>query len=329
MKLASNENPRGAGPKALAAAHAALADIGRYPDGNGFELKRALAARYRVAESAVILGNGSNDVLELVARTFLAPGAAAVYAQHAFAVYPLVTQATGATGIEVPARDFGHDLDAMHRAITDAVKVVFIANPNNPTGTLLHPDAMRAFLDAVPVRVLVVLDEAYYEYLPEALKGDSIGWLTRYPNVVVSRTFSKAHGLAGLRVGYGLAHPAVVDLMNRVRQPFNVSSVAQAAATAALADEAFVEESRELNRRGIEQITAGLKRLALDYIPSHANFVSFRVPDAPAVYDRLLRLGVIVRPIAAYGMPQFLRVSIGLPEENERFLAALGQALPR
>ena len=327
VKLASNENPRGASPKAIAAARTALDDIARYPDGNGFELKRAIAARHGVAESAVVLGNGSNDVLELVARTFLTPGAAAVFAQHAFAVYPLVTQATGAIGVEVAARDFGHDLIAMQRAITGDVKVVFIANPNNPTGTLLHPREVRAFLEDVPNRVLVVLDEAYNDYLPDALKADSVSWLTEFPNLVVSRTFSKAHGLAGLRVGYGLAHPAVADLMNRVRQPFNVSSVAQAAAVAALADDAFVEQSRELNRRGMEHVTAGLRKLALDFIPSYANFVSFRVPDARTVYDRLLRLGVIVRPIASYGMPDFLRVSIGLPEENARFLAALEQAL--
>jgi histidinol-phosphate aminotransferase len=329
VKLASNENPAGASPRALAAARAALDDVARYPDGNGFELKRAIAARYGVAENAIVLGNGSNDVLELVARTFLAPGRAAVYAQHAFAVYPLVTQATGAVGIEVPARDFGHDLPAMARAITEAVQVIFVANPNNPTGTLAPPQAVHAFLQSVPSRVLVVLDEAYGEYLPDELRSDTVAWLHEFPNLVVSHTFSKAHGLAGLRIGYGLAHPAVADLMNRVRQPFNVGSVAQAAAVAALADEAFVAESRERNRLGMVQITAGLAGLGLELIPSYGNFVSFRVPDAQGVFDRLLRLGVIVRPIASYGMPDFLRVSIGLPDENARFLSSLAQALPR
>jgi histidinol-phosphate aminotransferase len=329
VKLASNENPAGASPRAIAAARAAVDEIARYPDGNGFALKRAIAAHHRVAESAIVLGNGSNDVLELVARTFLAPGAAAVFAQHAFAVYALVTQATGATGIEIPARDYGHDLPAMARAITDDVKVVFVANPNNPTGTLVRPHEVHAFLEAVPSRVLVVLDEAYSEYLSDALQSESVAWLAEFPNLVVSHTFSKAHGLAGLRVGYGLAHAAVADLMNRVRQPFNVSSVAQAAAVAALADDAFVGESRERNRLGMAQITAGLDRLGLDHIPSYGNFVSFRVADAQGVYDRLLRLGVIVRPIASYDMPDFLRVSIGLPEENTRFLAALAQALAR
>jgi histidinol-phosphate aminotransferase len=329
VKLASNENPVGASPLALAAARTALDEIARYPDGNGFELKRAIAARHGVEESAIVLGNGSNDVLELVARSFLAPGAAAVFAQHAFAVYALVTQATGAIGVEVAARDYGHDLPAMARAITDGVKVVFIANPNNPTGTLLRPHEVHAFLQAVPSRVLVVLDEAYGEYLPDALRSESVAWLREFPNLVVTHTFSKAYGLAGLRVGYGLAQPAVADLMNRVRQPFNVSSVAQAAAAAALGDHAFVEQSRELNRQGMAQITAGLDALGLDFIPSYGNFVSFRVADARAVYGRLLRLGVIVRPIASYGMPDFLRVSIGLPEENTRFLAALAQALSR
>jgi histidinol-phosphate aminotransferase len=327
VKLASNENPAGASPRALAAARAALDEIGRYPDGNGFELKRAIAARCGVGESAIVLGNGSNDVLELVARTFLTPGAGAVFSQHAFAVYALVTQATGAIGMEVPAREYGHDLPAMARAITDQVKVVFVANPNNPTGTLARPQEVQAFLRAVPSRVMVVLDEAYSEYLPDALRSDSVEWLREFPNLVVSHTFSKAHGLAGLRVGYGLAHPAVADLMNRVRQPFNVSSVAQAAAVAALADDAFVAESRERNRDGMARITAGLAVLGLEFIPSYGNFVSFRVADAPKVYDRLLRLGVIVRPIASYGMPDFLRVSIGLREENARFLSALAQAL--
>ncbi|HQR53220.1 MAG TPA: histidinol-phosphate transaminase [Burkholderiales bacterium] len=329
VKLASNENPAGASPLAIAAAQAALLDVARYPDGNGFELKRALAAHHGVAESTIVLGNGSNDVLELAARTFLAPGAAAVFAQHAFAVYPLVTQAVGASGIEVPARDYGHDLPAMARAITDDVRVVFVANPNNPTGTFVSPREVHAFLESVPSRVLVVLDEAYVEYLPDDLRTDSAAWLAEFPNLVVSHTFSKAHGLAGLRVGYGLAHPLVADLMNRVRQPFNVSSVAQAAAVAALDDQAFVAASRERNRLGMAQIIAGLEGLRLDFIPSYGNFVSFRVRDAAGVYDRLLRLGVIVRPIASYGMPDFLRVSVGLPEENARFLAALAQALGR
>ncbi len=327
IKLASNENPLGASPKALEAMQAALREVARYPDGNGFELKAAIARRYGVGAEQIVLGNGSNDVLELAARVFLRPGAAAVYSRHAFAVYPLVTQAMGALGIEAPARDYGHDLKAMLGAITPQTRIVFIANPNNPTGTLLAPGEVHAFLRAAPREVLVVLDEAYTEYLPQALRGDSVAWLSEFPNLVVTRTFSKAYGLAGLRVGFALAQPGVADLMNRVRQPFNVNSVAQAAAVAALDDEAYVERSRRLNDEGMAVITGGLKKLGLEFIPSRGNFVSFRVGDAPRAYRRLLELGVIVRPIGAYAMPQHLRVSIGLPQENRRFLDALEQVV--
>lgn len=327
VKLASNENPLGASPKAIAAMRVALADIARYPDGNGFELKAAIARHCGVGADQIVLGNGSNDVLELAARVFLRPGAAAVYSRHAFAVYPLVTQAMGALGIETPARDYGHDLDAMLRAITPETRVVFIANPNNPTGTLLAPAAVRGFLEAAPRQVLVVLDEAYTEYLAPELLGDSIGWLKEFPNLVVTRTFSKAYGLAGLRVGYALARPRVADLMNRVRQPFNVNTVAQAAAVAALGDQDFVERSYQINAEGMALITGGLRRLKLDFIPSHGNFLSFRVGDAGRAYRRLLELGVIVRPIAGYAMPEHLRVSIGLPAENQRFLSALEQVV--
>ena len=327
VKLASNENPLGASPKALAAMRAALDDVARYPDGNGFELRMALAKMYGVAAERIVLGNGSNDVLEMAAHAFLAPGASAVYSQHAFAVYPLATQATGAAGIEVPARVFGHDLDAMARAIRGDTRVVFVANPNNPTGTWLAPDALHAFLRTVPADVLLVLDEAYYEYLDTGLRGDSLNWLEQFPNLVISRTFSKAYGLAGLRVGFAFAHPQVADLMNRVRQPFNVSSIAQAAAVAALGDQDFVHESRALNQRGVQALTSAFNRLGLSWIPSYANFVSFKVPRAAEVFQRLLRQGVIVRPIAGYGMPDYLRVTVGTEAENARFLAALESVL--
>lgn len=327
IKLASNENPLGVSPRALAAIEREIAGLARYPDGNGFELKAAIARRFGVAMEQIVLGNGSNDVLDLAARAFLAPGLEAVYAQHAFAVYPLATQSTGATGIEAPARDFGHDLDAMLAAVTAKTRLVFIANPNNPTGTLLGADALLAFLEALPAHIVAVLDEAYTEYLPPELRADSIGWLARFPNLVVSRTFSKAYGLAGLRVGFALAHPRVADLMNRLRQPFNVNSISLAAAAAALDDDEFVRRSYELNRAGLRTITAGLERLGLAYIPSCGNFVSFKVGDANAVFQRLLARGVIVRPVAGYGMPGYLRVSTGLPAENERFLAALAEAI--
>jgi len=327
IKLASNENPLGVSPRAQQAIAQVVADLARYPDGNGFELKQALAGRYGVDETCIVLGNGSNDVLELAARVFLGPGCEAIYFQHAFAVYPLVIQATGANGIEVPACAFGHDLDAMRRAVTARTRVVFIANPNNPTGTLVAAHELEHFLTALPREIVVVLDEAYNEYLEEAAKADSIGWLKRFPNLIVTRTFSKVYGLAGLRVGYAFADAGVADLMNRVRQPFNVNSVALAAATAALEDHEFVRRSFELNRAGMKQITSGLKRLEVEFIPSFGNFVSFRVGDGAAVYQKLLRKGVIVRPIASYGMPAHLRVTIGLESENTRFLAALEEVL--
>lgn len=329
VKLASNENPLGASSAAIAAMQEAIKTIALYPDGNGFDLKDALVKRYGVAHNNVTLGNGSNDLLELSARAFLAPGDKVVYSAHAFAVYALATQAVGATGITVPAaKDFGHDLAAMLKAATEnKVKMVFIANPNNPTGTFLSADALLRFMRELPADILVVLDEAYNEYLPEDKRYDSVSWLKEYPNLIISRTFSKAYGLAGLRVGYALAHEQVTDMVNRVRQPFNVNSIAQAAAVAALRDVSFVKKTFELNRRGMTQITEGLTKLGLEYIPSYGNFVAFRIGGATAMYRRLLELGVIVRPIANYDMPDWLRVSIGLESENAKFLTALTQAI--
>ena len=327
IKLASNENPLGASPLAQRAIAAAFADLARYPDGNGFELKRAIARSTTTAAEQIVLGNGSNDVLELAARAFLTPQSSAVYSQHAFAVYPLAVQAVGATGIEVPARAYGHDLAAMAQAVRPDTRLVFIANPNNPTGTLAGAPALEAFVSGLPSQVLVVLDEAYNEYLPPELRSDSVAWLAQFPNLVITRTFSKIYGLAGLRVGYALASRGVADLMNRVRQPFNVSSVGLAAAAAALDDAEFVRASFELNQAGMRQITEGLKRLGLAYIPSYGNFVSFKVSAAADVFRRLLKLGVIVRPIAGYGLPEYLRVTIGLEAENVRFLESLEQAI--
>ena len=327
VKLASNENPRGASPKAVAAMRIAIGETGRSPDGNGFALKDALSKRYGLAPDCIVLGNGSNDVLEMAARAFLAPGTSAVFSEHAFAVYPLATQATGAAGIVVPARDFGHDLEAMSKAILSDTRVVFVANPNNPTGTWLAPKAIRGFLEKVPADVLVVLDEAYNEYLDPELRGDALRWSEEFSNLVVSRTFSKAYGLAGLRVGYGFSHPQVVDLMNRVRQPFNVSDIAQVAAAAALVDDEFVEQSRLLNKQGRQTLTEGFLRLGLPWIPSHANFVCVKVGRGAEVFQRLLEQGVIVRPIASYGMPEYLRITIGTESENARFLSALAAVL--
>jgi histidinol-phosphate aminotransferase len=327
IKLASNENPRGPSPKALAAIATAAAELTRYPDGNAFALKAALAAKFAVPPEAIVLGNGSNDVLELVTHAFLRPGDEAIYAQHAFAVYPLATQARGAAGIEVPAKSFAHDLDAMLAAITARTRIVFVANPNNPTGTWHRPDAIKTFIEAVPRNVLVVLDEAYNEYLNPSDEAQATRWIADFPHLIVSRSFSKAYGLAALRVGYGVMDPAVADMLNRVRQPFNVNAFAQAAAVAALSDVAYVAESRRLNREGVDQLGAGLRSLGVTALPTHGNFLLINVGDGVRVYEALLRQGVIVRPVGNYGLPQWLRVTVGLPAENERFLAALAVAL--
>jgi histidinol-phosphate aminotransferase len=330
IKLASNENPLGTSPLALEAMTEALNHVALYPDGSGFDLKEALSKRYGVTSTQIVLGNGSNDVLELAARVFLKPGAAAVYSQHAFAVYPLVTQAVGASGISVRAHNYGHDLDAMLHAVTPETRIVFIANPNNPTGTLLPSAEVLRFLQRVSSDVLVVLDEAYNEYLPASVKGDSVSWLQRFPNLLITRTFSKAYGMAGIRVGFGLAHEEVSGLMNRVRQPFNVNSIGLAGAVAALDDVEFVKRSYALNQAGMLQITTGLRQLGIQYIPSYGNFLSFKLPEkysAKAVNESLLKQGVIVRPIGIYEMPQHLRVTVGLESENQKFLGSLEAAL--
>jgi histidinol-phosphate aminotransferase len=325
VKLASNENPLGMSPKARAAVEKALAGVERYPD--QFELVAALAERSGLAQEHLVLGNGSNDVLDMAARVFLAPGRSSVMSEHAFAVYPLATMSAGGVCIVAPAKHYGHDLVAMRAAIRPDTRVVWIANPNNPTGNFLPYDEVKAFLTAVPADVAVVLDEAYTEYLAPADRVDTIGWIKEFPNLIVTRTFSKIYGLAGLRVGYAAASPEVADLMNRVRQPFNVNNLAIAAATAALDDHAFLAESYDLNRRGMEQIVAGLKRLGLEHIPSHGNFVTVKVSHGGTANQKLLQQGVIVRPIAGYGLPNHLRVTIGLERENARFLEALESAI--
>jgi len=327
VKLASNENPLGMPESARLAIVAATAQLGRYPDPAGFELKQALSARWSVPQNWLTLGNGSNDILELVASALLEPGSSVVYAQHAFVVYRLATQARGARHLVVPAKDFGHDLPAMLEAIDHTTRVVFIANPNNPTGTYLPNAQLEAFLEAVAqrhgTRVTVVLDEAYNEFLEPEQRVDSVGLVKRYANLLVSRSFSKAYGLAGLRVGYAIAQPALTDLMNRVRQPFNVNSLAQAAAIAALQDTEFLAKSFAVNRDGKAQLQQGFTQLGLTFVPSYANFVLVKVGDAVRVNLELLKRGVIVRPVAGDGLPEWLRVSIGLPHENQKFLEAL------
>ncbi len=326
VKLASNENPLGMSPRARAAVEQAIGGIERYPD--TFDLVAALASHLGVRREQIVLGNGSNDVLDLAGRVFLTTGRSAVMSRHAFVVYSLATIAAGADCIVVPAlSNYGHDIAAMRAAIRPDTRMVWIANPNNPTGTFLPYDEIKAFLKSVPADVAVVIDEAYNEYLPSGLRVDTVRWVEEFPNLIVTRTFSKVYGLAGLRVGFAIAAPQVADLMNRVRQPFNVNNLAAAAAIAALDDKTFLEKSHELNRRGMQQIGAGLEALEIEWIPSCGNFITFRVADAAGVNQRLLKQGVIVRPLGGYEMPQHLRVTIGLEQENERFLQALKKAL--
>ena len=327
VKLASNENPLGMSPMARKAVERELADIARYPDGNGFDLKAKIAQKYGVEPGQIVLGNGSNDVLELISHAFLTTQDSSVYSQYCFACYPLAVQAMGARGIEVKAVDYGHDLAAMRAAIAPDTRIVWIANPNNPTGTMLRPGDLAEFLESCPPQVLVVLDEAYTEFQAPEKRPDTLNWAKRFPNLIVVRTFSKAYGLAGLRVGFALTSLEVADMLNRVRQPFNVNSLAQAAACAALDDIEFLEESRRVNDAGMKQLTEAFVRLGLAFIPSHGNFIAFHCGDAPALNRFLLQKGVIVRPVAGYGLPDTLRVSIGLPEENARFIAALEEAL--
>ena len=326
IKLTSNENPLGPSKSALNAIVQASKELTRYPDGNGFSLKAALAKHVQLTSDQITLGNGSNDVLELLARTFVSSNDEVIFSQYAFAVYPLVTQAIGAKAVIAPASDFGHDLDAMTTLISEQTKLIFIANPNNPTGTALAPQQIEIFLKKVPESVIVVLDEAYVEYTTQQF--NTVAWLAGYPNLVITRTFSKAYGLAALRVGYSLSSPEIADCLNRIRQPFNVNSLALVAAVAALADKDYVEQSRQLNEAGLKQYVTGFEQLGLTYIPSKGNFITVDVKrNADSIYQSLLQQGVIVRPIANYGLPQHLRISVGLGEENQRCLDALAIAL--
>ena len=334
IKLASNENPLGPSPKAMAAIQQEMDELALYPDGNGFVLKKALADKHGVDMNCITLGNGSNDVLVLLAEAFLTPAHNAVYSQYSFAVYPIAVQAVGATHHMTDAtpwdaeKPLGCDLAAMHAAIDEQTRLVFIANPNNPTGTWVSLASIEALLQKLPDTVLVVVDEAYFEYVDQPGYGSALELIDDYPNLIVTRTFSKAYGLAALRIGYSVSHPDVADILNRLRQPFNVNSPALAAALAVLDDDDYLQRSIDVNRAGYDQLVAGLDALGLGYIPSAGNFIAVQVPgDAPTLYEALLRQGVIVRPIALYDMPHHLRVSIGLPDENQRFLDSLGRLL--
>lgn len=325
-KLASNENPLGASLKVAAAIQAALADVARYPDGNAFYLKSELANFFNLSVSHIALGNGSNETLEMVARVFAGAGDEILYSQYAFAVYPICAQVVGATGVEVPAKNWGHDLNAMLKAITSKTKIIFLANPNNPTGTLFRRKEWEYFISQVPKQVIVVLDEAYVEYVEDPEYANGRDYLEEYPNLLVSRTFSKAYGLASLRVGFMLGSAEVIAYLNRIREPFNLNHFAQVAAIAALQDNAFVAKGVALNKVGMYQITSALDEMKLAYIPSSGNFicVEFNKPGlATEINDALLKQGVIVRPLANYKMPNHLRVSIGSGSENQHFIDAL------
>jgi len=327
IKLASNENPLGPSPRALAAMQAVLAHLHLYPDGNAFYLKQALAQKLGVAPANLILGNGSNEIIEFIGHAYLGPGADVVVSDYCFAVYPLVTKLFGANLVTVPAKHYGHDLPAMRAALTPATRVVFVANPNNPTGTRVSNDELRRFVDAVPPHVLLALDEAYIEFLDAP--ADFVTEIRdgKRPNVVILRTFSKIFGLAGLRLGYGIAHPDLIAAFEKIRQPFNINAIAQAGALAALTDDEHRRRTRENNRAGLRQWEDFCRARGLEFIPSAANFLLIRVGDGQGVFAALQREGVITRPMGAYRLPDWLRVSIGTPAENERAMAALMRVL--
>jgi len=326
VKLASNENPMGCSPKVTLAITEQLSQLARYPDGNGYYLKQALSDFTNMSIDSITLGNGSNDLLDILARSFVGADDAIVYSQYGFVVYSMLAKMQGATGIEVPAKRFGHDLEAMRQAVLDNAntKIVFIANPNNPTGTLLDSEALREFVASMPASVLVVLDEAYIEYSPES---NNRALLDEFDNVVIVRTFSKAYGLAGLRVGYALSSPLVADLLNRIRQPFNVSRIALAAAAAALTDQSFISEVRKINAGQMRWLEKQFDALGLEFIKSYANFIMLKIEGAADINQALLEQGVIVRPLKGYGLEDWLRITVGLAEDNTRLIDTLKSIL--
>ena len=327
IKLASNENPLGPSPLALKAIRRALRSINLYPDGNAFYLKQKLAAKLGVTPANLILGNGSNEILELVGHAVLEPGSEVVVSQYCFAVYPIVTHLFSGRLVVVPAKDYGHDLDAMLAAITPKTRVVFVANPNNPTGTWVEPGRLARFVTAVPANVVLVLDEAYIEFLPERLDLLPEVRAGTRPNLLLLRTFSKIYGLAGLRLGYGIGHTEFIAALEKTRQPFNVNSVAQTAALAALDDTRHVERTQQLTWRGLKFYERWFRKLGLEFVPSAANFVMVKVGDGQRVFTELQKLGVIVRPMASYQLPEWIRITIGTASQNRRCLDALRKVL--
>ena len=327
IKVASNENPFGPSPLALAALHKAIGGVNLYPDGNAFYLKQKLAAKLGVETTNLILGNGSNEIIEFVSHALLEPGTDVVVSQYCFAIYPIVAKMFGANVIIVPARDYGHDLPAMLRAITVNTRIVFVANPNNPTGTLAPREEVIKFVNDVPDDVLLVMDEAYIEFLGDAVDLVPLIRLGARKNLVLMRTFSKIYGLAGLRVGYGIADAGLISAFEKVRQPFNINLLAQAAALAALDDDEHVRKTRANNFGGLQFFEKAFRRLNLQFVPSSANFILVRVGEGQRVFDVMQKLGVIVRPMGGYQLPEWIRLSIGTPQENERSLGALEKSL--
>ncbi len=324
IKLASNENPLGPSQNVLNVI-GSIKDLSRYPDGNGFNLKKKLAEKHSVDIESITLGNGSNDILEMATRVFVTDQHEVIYSKHSFAVYPLVTQAVGAKHVVTPANDWGHDLDAMLNSVNDRTRLMFIANPNNPTGTWVDKNNLRSLLEQIPGHVIVLVDEAYFEYAStEEQYPDCSSWINDFNNLIVTRTFSKAYGLAALRIGYSLSHPDIANLLNRVRQPFNNNSLALVAADVALQDLEHIKNSVKLNQLGMHQLTQAFCNMGLDYISSKGNFVcvNFKQP-AIEIYENLLKAGIIVRPISDYGMPNHLRITIGLECENTKFIKGL------
>src|SRR5271170_3635509 len=327
IKVASNENPFGPSPLAIAAMQKAIAGVNLYPDGNAFYLKQKLAAKLGVEPANLILGNGSNEIIEFVAHALLAPGDDVVVSQFCFAIYPIVAKMFGANLITVPAKSYGHDLPAMLRAITPRTKIIFVANPNNPTGTLAPREEVIKFVNDVPDDVLLVMDEAYIEFLDDAVDLVSLIRLGVRKNLILMRTFSKIYGLAGLRIGYGIGNPDLIATLEKTRQPFNINSLAQAAALAALGDAEHMRKTRENNVRGLEFFQRAFHDLKLEYVPSFANFILVRVGEGQKVFEAMQKLGVITRPMGGYQLPAWIRISVGTPAENERCLGALKAVL--
>ena len=320
IKLASNENPLGPSPKAVEAVSKALAGLHRYPDGSCYYLKEKLSAILAVPHEMITFGNGSNEIIELLVRAYLKPGDEAIMGNPSFAVYPIAVKAVGGVAVEVPLKDMKHDLKTMASKITGKTRIIFIANPNNPTGTMVSGEEFREFMKSVPEGVIVCMDEAYYEFVTATDFPDTLSYVKEGAPVLVLRTFSKIYGLAGLRVGYGVANAGIMDYMNRVRQPFNVNSLAQIAAMAALEDTAHIERTRQNNAEGLKFLLGELRANGFECVDTQANFFLVKVGDGRGVYDALLRKGVIVRPMASYNLPEYIRITVGLPEENRRFL---------